>query len=1216
MKPIWLKIAGLHSYRELQEIDFAKLSEAGLFGIFGPTGSGKSTILDAITLALYGQVVRLGGGTHPKEVLNQLEQRVFVSFTFEIGAGDRRKRYTIEREFGLDKKGNRRQPEVRLIERGTDGVTPDKVLESKATAATQAIESLIGLTLQDFTRAVVLPQGQFSRFLTLKGSERNEMLQRMFQLHEYGEKLNERIRTRYEQNKTELHRLQLELAAIGDVGPEALEHARQTLELAEQQSKAYAAQREELSAKKREMEQVYQWQVERAAIEQQAAALQSRQAEIEQIGQKVKEIEASLQIWPLWQKYRKLSKEWDELGLALAQLRQQQQSAASEWEQADQEYQSAAATLRQQEPLLAEQKGKLLQAVEWEKELAALARDLQEAEREQAGLTGQLHLLHSQIDQLEQALVDLDKQWAELEQQVQQVVVTPEERQHLVALREVKEGWSREQQKLQELVAQKAELQKERQALTADLQQLADEVRQQATLRERTQNELAACQEKPLLSETELERLREQLMQAKQLGKEWREQVNLLNAWSKKWAELEQRWGQQERDILQLEEQQRKLTEVHQRARDAYEQVSSEWQSWQRENLARMLRKELSDGEACPVCGSTHHPLRHTELTEEAQTAERQRWEQKLAQMEEEVAQAERQLREATDSLQAAKINGAALAEQRRSQQEEKASIDERVAQIKAECAALGADWQTEDFEALLMRYKQNETAFRVKTEERARQKDMLEQLQQRLAQVREQELLRRSSQESKQALLNRLQDQLAVVDLRLAEATEQLRQAESKFTQLRGELLPEEIESRYRQLEERDRLLIQLAQQRTELEKRRKDLAQQSETEKERRTQLTIRATALQERRHERAQLQTERQRQLFAVTQGEAAASLLTQIESKLAQLQKSVQTAEQRRTQAMERRQQVHERLLKAEEACSLLNRQRMEAELVWQTGMQQAGLADDVSRLEALYQESERLEAYREQVDSYNRQQTQLQYERDRLGQLLAGRSVTEEEWQSMLLAWEQLERTYEAFKDEVAVARQTLQQISANHDKWVGLQAKIFERVDEQSRLEELKKLFEGKAFVQFIAEEKLAAIAADASYHLKRMTKNRYALEIGDEGEFVLRDEGAGGMRRPVNTLSGGETFLTSLALALALSVEIQMRGGKLEFFFLDEGFGTLDPELLETVMDALERLRMDRFTIGLISHVPEMRLRMPRRLVITPAEPLGAGSQIRLEMD
>jgi exonuclease SbcC len=80
--------------------------------------------------------------------------------------------------------------------------------------------------------------------------------------------------------------------------------------------------------------------------------------------------------------------------------------------------------------------------------------------------------------------------------------------------------------------------------------------------------------------------------------------------------------------------------------------------------------------------------------------------------------------------------------------------------------------------------------------------------------------------------------------------------------------------------------------------------------------------------------------------------------------------------------------------------------------------------------------------------------------------------------------------------------------------------------------------------------------------------------------------------------------------------VEIQMRGSRLEFFFLDEGFGTLDPELLEVVMDALERLRMNNFAIGVISHVPELRQRMPRRLIVTPAEPLGRGSRVTLEAE
>jgi len=85
--------------------------------------------------------------------------------------------------------------------------------------------------------------------------------------------------------------------------------------------------------------------------------------------------------------------------------------------------------------------------------------------------------------------------------------------------------------------------------------------------------------------------------------------------------------------------------------------------------------------------------------------------------------------------------------------------------------------------------------------------------------------------------------------------------------------------------------------------------------------------------------------------------------------------------------------------------------------------------------------------------------------------------------------------------------------------------------------------------------------------------------------------------------------------LALALSSQLQLKGqSPLEFFFLDEGFGTLDNTLLDIVIDSLERLSSSRRVIGLISHVPEMKSRITRRLIVDAPDRTGKGSRISLE--
>ena len=137
--------------------------------------------------------------------------------------------------------------------------------------------------------------------------------------------------------------------------------------------------------------------------------------------------------------------------------------------------------------------------------------------------------------------------------------------------------------------------------------------------------------------------------------------------------------------------------------------------------------------------------------------------------------------------------------------------------------------------------------------------------------------------------------------------------------------------------------------------------------------------------------------------------------------------------------------------------------------------------------------------------------------------------------------------------------------------------------------------------MEFVAEEYLETVAVNAGSRLLSLTGGRYFLR--HRGAFYVGDNFNGGAERPVYTLSGGETFLVSLSLALALGAEICARSLRpIEFFFLDEGFGTLDEALVDVVMDSLEKLRGEHFSIGVISHVGELKNRIDRKLIVEKA--------------
>jgi exonuclease SbcC len=164
---------------------------------------------------------------------------------------------------------------------------------------------------------------------------------------------------------------------------------------------------------------------------------------------------------------------------------------------------------------------------------------------------------------------------------------------------------------------------------------------------------------------------------------------------------------------------------------------------------------------------------------------------------------------------------------------------------------------------------------------------------------------------------------------------------------------------------------------------------------------------------------------------------------------------------------------------------------------------------------------------------------------------------------------------------------------------------------QRRRLENLKvleRLFVGSGFVKYVSTKYLQELVARADIRFRQLTRNALSLELGTENEFLVRDMLNGGQTRSVKTLSGGQTFQASLCLALALADNVQQHSGSSHnFFFLDEGFGTLDKESLASVFDALKQLRQENRIVGVISHVEEMQQEIEVFLKVTQTEEKGS---------
>ncbi|WP_207421127.1 AAA family ATPase [Desertivirga brevis] len=192
---------------------------------------------------------------------------------------------------------------------------------------------------------------------------------------------------------------------------------------------------------------------------------------------------------------------------------------------------------------------------------------------------------------------------------------------------------------------------------------------------------------------------------------------------------------------------------------------------------------------------------------------------------------------------------------------------------------------------------------------------------------------------------------------------------------------------------------------------------------------------------------------------------------------------------------------------------------------------------------------------------------------------------------LLLAISQLKEQLQVMNDEYVKARAELEKQQSDLKSKLMLEDQLDKLKKRASNLNILKQLFKGSGFVNYVSSVYLHSLCEAANERFYKLTRQSLRLEVTEKNEFQVRDFLNNGKVRSVKTLSGGQTFQASLSLALALAESVQQQNkAKQNFFFLDEGFGSLDKESLQVAFETLKSLRKENRKVGVISHVEDLQ--------------------------